>query len=186
MVTEDDSVDKQKLAEIGDELIKKLEEAKIGKRWNEKLRISKKLPLTAEEEEKQEVQELLVLDQTQAILFSELKKRTSPMQLEKLSKLFHAYNRMDVSRDKLVGELPKILGGMNTSLETAIKKLVGVYVEPENRPENDRKWPVGKVLQRKRFLDKVPIPIMFRIDENGRFLSIAIDTFCLFSTILIS
>lgn len=51
--------------------------------------------------------------------------------------LINAYANLDITREQLISELPKIMGTSGSDLEMIILQLLGAEKEPKNRPEND-------------------------------------------------
>uniref|UniRef100_A0A8R1I9S9 HDAC_interact domain-containing protein n=1 Tax=Caenorhabditis japonica TaxID=281687 RepID=A0A8R1I9S9_CAEJA len=125
----EDDIPKPEIADA--EFFRQLERKKIGKDANEKLRISGK-------NSKREKEELVVLDKTERVLYDHLKARTTKLQLKNILTLMNMFTNMDISDETLAGELPKVMGVHGSEAEVMIRKMLGLHIEPWERPENDK------------------------------------------------
>ncbi|PIC52431.1 hypothetical protein B9Z55_002539 [Caenorhabditis nigoni] len=115
---------------VDQKLLKKMESAKMGTKKEEKLVLTK-IDESGEGSEEQ----LMVLQKTYRILYEKLKERTTATQIKHLITLLNMYLKMDLTKEQLVLQLPKVMGGSGTQAEIIILRLLGI--DKDEKPEND-------------------------------------------------
>ncbi|ULU12931.1 hypothetical protein L3Y34_015864 [Caenorhabditis briggsae] len=115
---------------VDQKLLKKMESAKMGTKKEEKLVLTK-MDESGEGSEEQ----LMVLQKTYRILYEKLKERTTATQIKHLITLLNMYLKLDLTKEQLVLQLPKVMGGSGTQAEIIILRLLGI--DKDQKPEND-------------------------------------------------